>query len=204
MISIKKLISILVFALVTVAAEAQNEWKSYDIQDGITTLKSKVEKKKNFTRIDYIIKSKGNFTLTQADEFFKNSDNHKKFWENCQTSEEIKKTSENEWYTYLFFDYSWPLSDTDCAQKYTRIISDNKLVFSGVTVPDAIEDKGVNRSPLFDVTITVVAIDEVSSDITLDVSFGSTMNGPQWMIKAWFPKGPVAIMDRIINELESK
>ena len=200
--TLNTLLSAFVFSLLIVNVQAQDNWDTYEHDDGKTTVKSKVSKSGDLTKIDYLVKSKGNFTLAEADAFFKNSANHKKFWENCEKSEEFKKSSENSWYTYLYFDYTWPMSDADCAQHYTRTVTTEKVVFKATTTPNAIEDKGVDRSPLFDVIITITPIDETSSNITLDVSFGSTVGGPEWMIKAWLPDGPLGIMERIIDNLQ--
>ncbi|KXX70875.1 hypothetical protein [Flammeovirga sp. SJP92] len=200
--SFKTLMALIAFAFATTHVQAQDGWETHTAKDGITTVKSRVQKTKDFTRIDYTVTSKGNFTLKEADEFFKNSANHKKFWENCEKSEEFKKISENDWYTYLYFNYSWPMSDVDCAQHFTRTVTSEKVVFKATTTPNAIEDRGVDRSHLFDVIITVTPIDDASSNITLEVSFGSTVSGPKWMINAWLPDGPKEIMERIIGELE--
>ncbi len=153
--------------------------------------------------VHYIAKITAAFDLEKAEAFMRNTENYPKFLEHATKSREVKKVSQNEWISYLYFDPPWPMSDFDCVQRFTfKKSSPNEFTITAIVDAQAYELQGVKRMNLYDASYHFQKINETQSQLTLAVSFSPTGNVPKWMLKAWFPKGPSDIVKGVVDQLK--
>ena len=82
---------------------------------------------------------------------------------------------------------------------------DGKSVsYKGVAEPDLLEDKGVRRLILNDITYMFSEVGQDQVDIIMISRFSPVVSAPRWMVNTWFPEGPAGILERLINLAENQ
>ena len=183
----------------------ERDWKVQKSKDGLVIVKSEVVDGKNAQGEEikimyYVAERVGKITLNQAETYLRNSDNYKTIWESTLESREIRKISEDEWVSYYLFSSIWPMPKSDCVQ-HLQFIKENDNGFK--IIAKAIQDETikskVERLTIFDVTYDFEKVTEDEVKLMLTVSTSPIINAPKFLFRAWFPKGPAGIVNRIFE-----
>lgn len=190
-----KYLSIVVVLLITSNAFSQTRnWTEKTLKDGKTTVKYELVKEDEGTHFYYIAQTTANITLDKLDTYFSNTENHKLFLERTPITKQIKKTSDNQWIAYYYFNAPWPLSDSDLVIKITRYKENNKLKFVATATTSDYKTKDVERMKTYKVIYEFEKIDESTTKITYNADYIPVGSIPNFLIKTWFPKGPANIV----------
>jgi hypothetical protein len=201
-----KLILVIIIILFHIIAFSQERnWKEETSKDGLVNVKSEIVTQENeegdeIKVMYYIAEREAEVSLEQLEQYMQNSESYKTIWENVEESKEIKKMSENEWFTYIYFDNPWPMANSDCVHHMIMERKDSKtLVVTAKSAPDAYEMKDVDRAQIFDALFTFENNGDGVTKLTLSVTFAANSNPPKWMMNGWFPKGPAGIVTRLME-----
>jgi hypothetical protein len=193
-----------IISLIAVKLSAQTkEWKEAVSDDGMTKVvyaiyDSANSKSREVKCIEYKAKTITSASVDKCAEVFNSPEMHKKIYEYTEQSKRIKDISKNEWIVYYYYSPPWPISNSDCVSKITRISDSTKsrIVFKSISNPNLIEKKDVARSELNNITFTFTKIDESKTEINISAILIPTTSAPNWMMSGWFPKGPAGILSR--------
>jgi hypothetical protein len=136
----------------------------------------------------------------------KDISNHKDFSDDTEDSYKIKDISNNECLVYYYIDAPWPMPNADCVS-VMNIIEDpanNSIRFELEASPDLYEMQDVKRMTLSFASYEFKKINENDVAISIYTKFAPVAAAPDWLVKTWFPKGPVEIMENIIALVESE
>jgi len=182
------------------------EWTCERSNDGNTIVQSRVyyeeyEKGEEWKIIEYSATTTARVSVKNCVAVIQDASLHKLFFSNTKVSDKIDDISENEFLIYYFYNAPWPLPNSDCVSRI-RILHDsleNKVIVSATAAPDLFEDKDVVRAELNNFTFTFHELSSEEVEITLYSKFSPVISTPNWMINAWFPKGPIQILQRFID-----
>ncbi len=185
------------------------EWTLESSADGKTTVQSRVyyeeyNKGEEWKIIEYSATTT-RVSLQNCVAVIQDASLHKLFFSNTEVSDKINDISENEFLIYYFYNAPWPLPNSDCVSRI-RILPDileNKVTVSASAEPDLFEDKDVERAKLNNFTFIFQELRNEEVVITLYSKFSPVISAPNWMINAWFPKGPIEILERFIDLVET-
>lgn len=126
--------------------------------------------------------------------------NHSVFLEN-EASREIKALSDSESVLYYYFDFPWPMDNSDCV---ARMALEQDPVegwarFTLTAAPDLVERKTVKRMQHYDVVYALRELGPSESELSVYSKIAATTRAPSWLVGAWFPNGPAGILGRIIR-----
>lgn len=126
---------------------------------------------------------------------------HKRFMDNTDISEEVKVLADNQWLVYYYFDSPWPMPNSDCVMKmkFTENKAEKTIVYEGVPTPKLLEEKDVKRMTYYVVNYTVKQLEGGKVDVSMWAKVTPVVSGPDWMMNAWFPKGPAGILTRLVK-----
>ena len=176
-----KYIGILLVLLISINAFSQNRnWTIENSEDGKSSVNYELIKEDEGTHFYYIAQTIAKVSLTKLDAYFSNTTNHKNFLERTPTTEEIKRISDNEWLAYYFFDAPWPLSNSDIVIRINRTKTKNKLIFIAQAI-----SSNYKKS------------DNETTKITYNADYIPVGSIPKFLIKTWFPEGPINIVKNI-------
>lgn len=188
------------------AGQLNNNWITEVTKDGsisVTyTIREHINSDGNKTQLlEYRVISKANLKLDHCLEVMKNDANHYQFMDNTTVSRRIKNLSENEWLSYYYIDTPWPLPDSDCVTHYTVLNTTNQaeIKLIGRAKPEAYPLQGVRRMQLNYSEYTFTDLGNGQVQIIIYSRTSPVVAAPDWMIKAWFPKGPASMMRGIIT-----
>ena len=151
--------------------------------------------------IEYIATTTTDLSLENCIKTMRDVSLHKQFMGDTEESKELETYSENEWLAYYFFEPPWPMTDNDCVMKVNLNISDDNktYVFVGESVPELIEKKDVKRLEFYEYSYTLEEQDDNMVIFNISVKLTPVGSAPNWMVKKWFPKGPIEFMEKFIN-----
>lgn len=193
-----KYITLTLLLLLSYNAISQNRnWTIEKSDDGISSVKYDLIKEEDGTHFYYIAQTTANTTLDKLDVYFSNTENHKQFLERTPITKEIAKISENEWLAYYFFNAPWPLSDSDLVIKINRIKEANMLKFIATAVTNDYKTKDVERMKTYKVIYEFEKINESTTKITYNADYIPIGSIPKFLIKTWFPEGPINIVTKL-------
>jgi hypothetical protein len=126
---------------------------------------------------------------------------HKEFMGNTAESEELETLSETEWLAYYFFEPPWPMPDNDCIMKTSLSKSDDGkyIVFKGVSAPELIEKKDLKRLDYYEYEYSFEEKEDKTVEFNIAVRLTPVSSNPAWMVKTWFPKGPIDFIEDFIT-----
>ena len=139
--------------------------------------------------------------LSNCSDLLSNVSMHKEIFQSTEQSDAIKVISEDEWLIYYFFNPPWPVPKSDCITTLKRTISEDKktISFVGVATPDLFEEKEVKRMILSDVEYKFQEIESGEVIISIHSRFSPVVSAPKFLVNAWFPKGPIKVIENIIE-----
>jgi len=182
------------------------DWTYESSDDGKTTVQSRVyyeecEKGEESKIIEYSAKTTAKVSLQNCVAVIRNAASHKIFFSNTEVSDKINDISGNEFLIYYFYNAPWPLPNSDCVSRI-RILPDSlesKVTVRASAEPDLYEDRDVARAKLNNFTFIFQELRNEEVEITLYSKFSPVISAPKWMINAWFPNGPIEILERFID-----
>ena len=199
----------LIFGLINIVAFGQEEgkWKQYTSKDGEIHVSSKIsngidEDGNKLQIVEYKSYTTTNLvSLSSCSNLLSNISMHKEIFQNTEQSETIKVISEDEWLIYYFFNPPWPVPKSDCITTFKRFISEDQktICFQGVATPDLFEEKEVKRMILSDAEYEFQEIETGEIKISIHSKFSPVVSAPKFLVNAWFPNGPIKVMENIIE-----
>ena len=201
---------IFLVALITCSIDFLNgqadDWAIKYSKDGKIEVKynvgSRIDKSgEEVQLIEYTASTITDVPLEQCIQTMRNVSLHKEFMGNTEESKELETLSETEWLAYYFFEPPWPMPDNDCVMKTSLSKSEDEkyIVFEGVSLPDLIEKTEVKRLDYYEYAYSFEEKKDKSVEFTIAVRLTPVSSGPEWMVKTWFPKGPVEFMQDFIT-----
>ena len=181
------------------------KWTVHEFNKENLTVKSEVVDGKNdrgdeIKIMHYVVEKVGKLSLFQAENYLRNSDNYKLFWESMSESREIKRISENEWETYFLFDAIWPMPKSDCVQRFTFIRNgESGFKLKANVVPNEMLQTEYEKVTIYQVQYDFTKLNETELKLTLSVSSSPAINPPKFLMRAWFPKGPAGVVNRFFE-----
>lgn len=175
----------------------ERNWTIENSKDDKSTVKYELIKQEEGTHFYYIAQTMANVTLDELDTYFSNTENHKLFLESTPITKETGKISEDEWLAYYFFNAPWPLPDSDLVIKINRIKETNKLTFIATAIKNDYKTKDVKRMKTYKVIYTFEKINNSNTKITYNADYIPVGSIPKFLIKTWFPEGPIKIVTNL-------
>lgn len=175
----------------------ERNWTIEKSKDGKSTVKYELVKEDKRTHFYYIAQTTANVSLDDLDSYFSKTANHKFFLESTPKTEEIKKISNNEWLAYYFFDAPWPLPNSDVVLKINRYKADTKLTFTAIATPNDYKKSDIERMSSYKVIYEFEKINNSTTKITYNADYIPVGSIPQFLIKTWFPEGPIKIVNKL-------
>lgn len=180
-----------------------NGFKSELSEDGKTIVEYKIYDTLNvngeeITIIEYKVKMKTYASLENCISIFSSPNMHKIFYEYTEVSKKVKQVSEDEWIMYYYYSPPWPIADSDCVSRIIKTTDtlEKKVTFTSFADPEFIKIKDVARSEFNDITFIFSEISKNEIEIFIQAKVIPVVAAPNWMIKRWFPDGPVALLNR--------
>ncbi|EAS20130.1 hypothetical protein BBFL7_02530 [Flavobacteria bacterium BBFL7] len=190
--------SFILFSLVSTNSFSQDRnWTIENSKDGISTVKYELIKEKEGTHFYYIAQTTVQTSLDQLDAYFSDTENHKSFLERTPVTKEIEKISNDEWIAYYYFNAPWPLSDSDLVIHIKRIKEDNKVKFIATGVESDYTTEDVERMKTYRVIYEFERVDDTTTRITYNADYIPVGSIPKFLIKTWFPDGPINIVTNL-------
>ncbi len=198
-----KIISAVIFISSYTSFAQDDNWTTEFSDDGKTKVAYNIYDSldvndEEITFIEYTAKTKTTASLANCAIVFNNPEMHKEFYEYTEISEKVKDVSGNEWIIYYYYSPPWPIADSDCVSRI-KVKSDrlnNRIIFTSFSEADLIEMKNVARSELNNITFTFTKISNKEIEIFIKAILIPETPAPKWMMKAWFPDGPVGTLNR--------
>lgn len=187
-----------------------NEWETEYSKDGTIQVDYTVYKVKNSSGdntqvIEYKTTTTSALSFEKCIKMMKDVSNHKDFSDDTEDSYKIKDISEDECLVYYYIDAPWPMPNADCVSLMS-IIEDpgnESIRFELESAPDLYEMQDVKRMNSSIAMYTFKKINDIEVAITIYTRFTPVATAPDWLVKTWFPKGPIEIMENIINLVKS-
>jgi hypothetical protein len=139
-------------------------------------------------------------------EMMKEVSNHKDFSDETEESYKIKDVSENECLVYYFIDAPWPMPNSDCVSIMTYVIdrAAKTATFELIADADMYEMQDVRRMSMSLASYSFEELENGKVKIRVYTKFTPVASAPQWLIKTWFPDGPIDIMNNIIELIQEQ
>lgn len=198
------------FIQFTIQAQ-DSEWDKEFSKDGKIEVLSKISKENdkdgnNIQIIEYKVSTVVDLDLSKCVSAVSNIENHKDFYSDTQISKKIKDISDSESLVYFFIDSQWPLPNSDCVSIMS--IAENKedkyAEITLIAVPEEYEMKDVKRMSLSETTYSFKERKDGLLVFEIISRFSPVINAPSWMIKSWFPDGPIEMTENIIEIIKSQ
>ncbi len=204
--------SLILFILLSIpifAQAQQKDWKETTANDGKVKLKhtvNVVKDKKGDNRVvgEYILKTTANIKLGKAEKLFRNADKYKDFLDNTEVSKNVGNTSKNDWLLYLFIDAPWPMPNADCVQRVTIARTEKELTVNCIAKPDAYPLQGEERMDISDSKFHFVENASGAVEVTITGKFSPMGPITKFLLETWFPKGPVDLLERILDKVNAQ
>lgn len=187
----------------------ETEWIKKTSKDGSIEVKYRIYKANNEQGedaqvIEYEASTTRELPLENCISMMKDVSKHKDFSDDTEESYKINDLSETECLIYYFIDAPWPMPNADCVSKMTSIEEESMAKFEIMGMPDSYEMKDVKRMRVSAASYTFEKIQGNKVKITVYSGFSPVAAAPQWLVKTWFPEGPVDIMNNIIELIEEQ
>lgn len=133
----------------------------------------------------------------------KDTELHKQIYD-CKTSEQINQTDSIK-VVYYYFKTPWPMPDSDLVRTISeKIEHDNQVFISDhVCTPKAYQDKGKKRLQVSSIHYKLERLSDTEIRFEIQGEF-IPVGVPVTLAKTWFPKGPVKIVEKIVELSELK
>lgn len=173
------------------------EYTVYEENDGPGDDRQIVEYRTNTTRA---------LSFDKCIEVMKNISNHKDFSDETEDSYKIKDISDDECLVYYYIDSPWPLPNADCVSLMSTVedAENNSISFELSAAADDYEMQDVKRMTMSIAIYSFTKVKNNEIEIEIYTKFSPVTEVPDWLVKTWFPKGPVEIMENIIALVESE
>lgn len=204
----KQIIILLVFvSLVNVLSAQTNKWRLnreevYNSEQ--TAVHTCFPKVTNNAGEEEVVFNWKLSSIQQADfdrcvKTIKNTVLHKKIYD-CKTSELVNQTDDSTKVVYYLFKTPWPMPDTDLVRTISeRFENDNQVFISKhVSTPGAYQEMGKKRLQVSAIHFKLEKISETEIRFELQGEF-IPVGVPVALAKTWFPKGPVKIVENIVD-----
>ncbi|OSY89329.1 hypothetical protein WH52_01435 [Tenacibaculum holothuriorum] len=196
----KNIVVTVVVVLSVFLVNAQNRnWKKEVSKDGKVTVKSEVAKDEEGKMIYYIAETTTNVTAEKVEEYLRKPSNYTYFLDYTENSKKIKEVSEDEWFTYMFVDAPWPMSNFDCVQKYKFQKTDKGFKLKGVADTDAYKKGDVKRMQVYTIEYAFEKINDTQNKLTITANYRPTASMPKFLLRGWFPNGPAKLMSKLLE-----
>ena len=198
-----KLIILLLFLLFIAQssyAQVNEIWKEQLSKDGNTRVKSKVYSVELKKFIEYEASTVVKADFEACTQVIKNIENHKIII-NEQESKLLDSISANELLIYYYFNPFWPFKDSDCVAKMTYHINhaEGTAIFYIKARPEAHPLYKIKRLTDYDMSFTLTKISNDKIKLCTKAKISPAIQVPRFMLKAFFPKGPTDILQRIVK-----
>lgn len=160
-------------------------------------MKYDLVKEDNRTHFYYIAETKAEVTLDELDAYISNTENHKYFLDNTPITEELQSYSNDEWLAYYYMDAPWPVPNSDIVIKFDREKTDHKLLFTATAIEHDYKKSDTKRITDYKVVYEFEKIDDATTRIIFNADYIPYGQVPKFLIKSWFPNGPVGIVAKI-------
>ena len=202
-------LSLLLVLLPFVGKAQGNDWKEATSKNGKVYIRYQVSSVKDTDGEEraiakYTATSKVDVDMDAAEKFLRRSENYKTILENTEVSKTVGTISENEWLLYLYMDIPWPFPDADCVQKVTVTRSERELIVSAVAKPDAYPLQDEQRMDISSIKYHFVKNDAGEIELTITGEFSPAGSINKFLLDTWFPKGPEASIDRLIEKVNAQ
>ncbi len=184
------------------------DWKESTANDGKIKVKYIVEKVEdkagdNLVIAEYIVKTTANIKLNKAEKLLRNANKYKEFLDNTEVSKNVGTTTKSDWLLYLLIDAPWPMPDADCVQRVTVNRTEKELTVNCVAAPDAYPLQGEKRMIISDTKFYFIEKSPGVVDVTVTTRFSPMGPITKFMLETWFPKGPVKLMERLLEQIKA-
>lgn len=193
----------------TICSAQQADWKEMTTKGGQVLVKYLIYSAPDSDGDDRVVAKYSATTdvsveLDAAEKFLRNSDNHKKVLDNTEVSKNVGAISKNEWLQYLYMDIPWPMPNADCVQQVTVTRTENELIVSAVSKPDAYPMQGEKRMDISDMKYHFVRKGPGIVELTISGHFAPIGSVSKFLLETWFPKGPEQLIERLIDQVNSQ
>lgn len=211
-LTIKYILSILsIITFLDQGYSQNNEWTTEFSKDGNIKVEYSVYKIKDGSGdqkqiIEYKTSTTSELSFEKCIKMMANISNHKDFSDDTEDSYKIRDLSENESLVYYYIDAPWPMPNADCVS-IMSIIEDkgnNSIRFELIAAANEYEMQDVKRMTNSVATYSFKKINENDVAVTIYSRFTPVATAPDWLVKTWFPKGPIEIMENIIALIKSE
>jgi hypothetical protein len=209
--NIKYILSILsIFFFFSLGFSQDKKWKKEQSKDGSIQVEYTIYDEKDGSGdemqiIEYKTKTTRALSFDKCIDVLKNVANHKDFSDETEESYKIKDLSENKSLIYYYIDAPWPMPNSDCVSVMSMIEEpeNNSIRFELVAAADEYEMQDVKRMTVSTAIYTFKKVDEKDVEISIYTKFSPVAAAPDWLVKTWFPNGPIEIMENIVALIES-
>lgn len=203
---ISVIIFVLLLHLINNAIAQSTDWEKETSKDGQIEILYHVgdrvdQNGKNVQVIEYKAVTETGVSLQNCIIAMRDVSLHKQFMGDTEESKEIKVNSENEWIAYYFFEPPWPMPDNDCVMQvnFQKQSDSMAYIFNGVSKPELLEKKDVKRLNFYEYEYSFTKKANNKVDFSISVKLTPVSSPPKWMVKTWFPKGPIDFMEKFIK-----
>ena len=151
--------------------------------------------------MEYTASTLTNLPIDKCVSAMRNVSLHEKFMGDTEESFSLEAISENQWIAYYFFNPPWPMPDNDCVMDVNLEKSDDGKTYSfnGESVPDLIVKKKVKRIEYYEYIFKFEEKEDKKVEFSISVKLTPVGSFPNWMIKTWFPKGPIDFIENFLE-----
>ena len=98
---------------------------------------------------------------------------------------------------YYFFDAPWPLANSDVVLKINCTKAKDKLIFTALAIANNYKKTDIERMSSYKVIYEFEKVDNTTTKITYNADYIPVGSIPQFLIKTWFPEGPIKIVSKL-------
>lgn len=203
------IIFILVLAMPILVNAQQKDWKEALTNNGKVKVRYTVDALKDKSgneRIvaEYTVSTTAGISLNKAEKLLRNAANYKEFLDNTEVSKAVGTTSPNNWLIYMYIDAPWPVPNSDCVQQVTINRTEKELTVTMVSKPDAYPMQDHSRMEITDTEYSFIERAPGKVDITISGKFAPLGPVTKFLLETWFPKGPTALLERMIEQINKQ
>lgn len=206
---INHMIIVLVLAMPILVNAQQKDWKESSTNNGKVKVRYTVDALKDnqgTERIiaEYTVTTTTGISISKAEKLLRDAANYKKFLDNTEVSKTVGTTSPNNWLIYMYIDAPWPVPNSDCVQQVTINRTEKELTVTMVSKPDAYPLQDDARMEISDTKYHFIEKAPGKVDVTITGKFAPMGPVTKFLLETWFPKGPTALLERLIEQINNQ
>lgn len=169
--------------------------------DGTVEVLYKISEGENGEQlVEYYATIIADVTLAQCDSVMKNAAFHKQYLQYTEESKKVRDLSSGEVLLYYYLDSPWPLPNSDIVVRMSREENSslNLIRYTGVSAPLMYKQTEVARMVYSNFTHTFRQLEDGRVEFVAYSKFTPIVSAPDWLVSAWFPKGPIEMAEKYI------